>query len=105
MSSLTYSAIGTAPQYRIDVSKVKPGKMMVTDDPALTATQAAQDGATSAGQQMRASLLKTMGLTEADLGKMQPETRTDLEQSMASAIHQQLSSAGSKPGSYLDVSA
>ncbi|MEW6640381.1 MAG: hypothetical protein AB1586_07730 [Pseudomonadota bacterium] len=105
MSSLIYSAIGTQPQYRIDISKVKPGKMMVTDDPAPTAEQAARDAATSAGQQMRASLLKTMGLSEADLGKMQPETRTDLEQSMASVIHQQLSAAGSQPGAYLDVSA
>lgn len=105
MSSLTYSAIGTAPQYRVDISKVKPGKLMVTDDPAPTADQAAQDAATSAGQQMRAALLKTMGLTEADLGRMQPETRADLEQSMASAIHQQLSTAASPPGAYLDVSA
>jgi len=105
MSSLTYSAIGTAPQYRVDISKVKPGKMMVTDDPAPTAEQAAQDAATSAGQQMRASLLKTMGLKEGDLGKMQPETRADLEQSMASVIHQQLSAAGSKPGAYVDLSA
>lgn len=105
MSSLTYSAIGTAPQYRIDITKVKPGKMMVTDDPAPSANQAAQDAATSAGQQMRASLLKTMGLTEGDLGKMRSDTRSDLEQSMASVIHQQLSAAGSQPGAYLDVSA
>ena len=105
MSSLTYSAIGTAPQYRVDISKVKPGQLMVTDNPAPTAEQAAQDAATSAGQQMRAALLMTMGLTEADLGRMQPEARADLEQSMAGAIRQQLSTAGSPPGAYLDVSA
>jgi hypothetical protein len=111
MSSLIYSAVGTAmirgPQYKLDLAKLDPGMLMVTnDEPSPSAAQAADDAKTPLAQQLRASMLQTMGLSEDSLGQMRPETRTDLETQMAREIHNQIVSSGSAPsGSFVDVKA
>jgi hypothetical protein len=56
-------------------------------------------------ERMRASILKSMNLSDADLAKMSPSQRDAVEQKIAETIQQQLQKNGAKPGSVVDVSA
>jgi hypothetical protein len=105
MSTLTYSAIGTLPQYRIDTSKVLPGNLMVSNDPKATAAQAAQDASNPAAQKLLAAMLSTMGMTQSDLLKMRPDSRADLQSQMQTALHQQLGANADTSGAIVDTTA
>ncbi|MDA9425000.1 hypothetical protein [Bradyrhizobium sp. CCBAU 53380] len=54
---------------------------------------------------MRASILKSMNLTEADLAKMTPEQQAAIEQKIRDAIETQLEKKSQQPGSLIDRSA
>jgi TPP-dependent pyruvate/acetoin dehydrogenase alpha subunit len=54
---------------------------------------------------IRASILKSMNLTEADLAKMTPEQQAAVEQKIRDAIEKQLKQKGQQPGSLIDRSA
>jgi len=54
---------------------------------------------------MRASVLKSMHLTETDLQQMSPEQKAAVEQKIKEAIENQVKDKGKKPGSVVDVSA
>ncbi|MBR0843518.1 hypothetical protein JQ607_25250 [Bradyrhizobium liaoningense] len=54
---------------------------------------------------MRAGILKSMNLTEADLAKMTPDQRAAVEQKIRDAIENQLEKKGQPPGSLVDQSA
>jgi hypothetical protein len=54
---------------------------------------------------MRASILKSMNLTEADLAKMTPDQQAAVEQKIRDAIEKQLEKKGQQPGSLIDQSA
>ena len=111
MSSLVYSAIGAAnirgSQYKLDLKSLDPGMLMVSNDPSPTDSQAADDAKTPLAQQLRASMLQTMGLNEGSLSQMKPQTRADLETQMAREIHEQILSTGSAApnGSFVDMKA
>ncbi|MCP3402726.1 MULTISPECIES: hypothetical protein [unclassified Bradyrhizobium] len=54
---------------------------------------------------MRASILKSMNLTDADLAKMTPDQRAAVEQKIREAIEKELEKKGQQPGSLVDQSA
>ncbi|MDN4985617.1 hypothetical protein QY049_20860 [Bradyrhizobium sp. WYCCWR 13022] len=54
---------------------------------------------------MRAGILKSMNLTDADLAKMTPDQRAAVEQKIKDAIEEQLEKKGQQPGSLVDLSA
>jgi hypothetical protein len=102
VGSLVYSAVGTqnvmgAGFKEVDVTKLKLGFLMRSNDPPPTADQAKSDAATSLGQKYRASLLDSMGLSEGDLGQMQSATRADLEDQISRAVHEQVLATPSAP--------
>jgi hypothetical protein len=54
---------------------------------------------------MRASILKSMGLTEDDVKNMSPEQQKAVEQKIAQMIQQQLQKNAGKTGQVVDISA
>ncbi|MCP3395095.1 hypothetical protein NLM27_40845 [Bradyrhizobium sp. CCGB12] len=54
---------------------------------------------------MRAAILKSMNLSEADLANMTPDQRAAVEQKIRDAIEKQLEKKGQQPGSLVDQSA
>jgi hypothetical protein len=56
-------------------------------------------------QRMRASILKSMGLTEDDLKNMTPEQQKAVEQKIAQIIQQEMQKKTSQPGQIVDKSA
>ncbi len=56
-------------------------------------------------QRMRASILKSMGLTEDDLKKMSPEQQKAVEQKIEQIIKQKLEKNAGQTGQVVDVSA
>ena len=56
-------------------------------------------------ERMRASILKSMGLTEDDLTKMSPEQQKAIEQKIEQMIKQELQKNAGKTGQVVDVSA
>ena len=54
---------------------------------------------------MRASILKSMGLTEDDLKNMSPEQQKSVEQKIEQLIQQELQKNAGKTGQVVDVSA
>jgi hypothetical protein len=56
-------------------------------------------------QRMRASILKSMGLTEDDLKNMSPEQQKAVEQKIEQLIQEQLKKNAGKTGQVVDVSA
>jgi hypothetical protein len=54
---------------------------------------------------MRASILKSMGLTEDDVKNMSPEQQKAVEQKIAQMIQQELQKNAGKTGQVVDVSA
>ncbi|MBR0823142.1 hypothetical protein JQ627_34990 [Bradyrhizobium liaoningense] len=51
---------------------------------------------------MRAAILKSMNLSEADLANMTPDQRAAVEQKIRDAIEKQLEKKDQKPGSLID---
>jgi hypothetical protein len=95
VGSRTYSAIGTAnimgaAYKKLDVAKLDRGILMSDGDgPKPTADQAKTEAATPLAQQLRASLLQTMGLSETEVQHMRSDTRADFESHMTQRIHEQ----------------
>ena len=56
-------------------------------------------------ERMRASILKSMGLTEDDLKKMSPEQQKAVEQKIEQIIKQQLQKNAGQTGQLVNVSA
>ena len=56
-------------------------------------------------ERLRASILKSMGLTEDDLKKMTPEQQKAVEQKIEQIIKQQLEKNAGKTGQVVDLSA
>ncbi|KGT78201.1 hypothetical protein MA20_18920 [Bradyrhizobium japonicum] len=54
---------------------------------------------------MRAAILKSMNLSEADLANMTPNQRAAVEQKIRDAIEKQLEKKDQQPGSLIDQSA
>jgi hypothetical protein len=54
---------------------------------------------------MRAGILKSMNLTDADLAKMPPDQRAAVEQKIKDAIEKQLEKKQQQTGSLVDISA
>jgi len=54
---------------------------------------------------MRAAILKSMNLSEADLANMTPDQKAAVEQKIRDAIEKQLEKKGQQPGSLVDQSA
>ncbi|MGR4932269.1 hypothetical protein ACIPUD_36540 [Bradyrhizobium sp. CAR08] len=55
---------------------------------------------------MRANILRSMNVTEADLQRMTPEQRSSVEQKIKEAIEREMSEKkGQQPGSLVDMSA
>lgn len=54
---------------------------------------------------MRANILKSMNLSEADLQKMSPDQKAAVEQKIKDAIQKELEMKDQQPGSLVDVSA
>lgn len=54
---------------------------------------------------MRAGILKSMNLTDADLAKMTPDQRAAVEQKIRDAIENQLEKKDQQAGSLVDLSA
>ena len=54
---------------------------------------------------MRAGVLKSMNLSEADVAKMSPDQRTALEQKIRDVIEKQLDKTTQQSGRLVDVSA
>lgn len=56
-------------------------------------------------ERMRASILKSMNLTEADLEKMPAQQKDAIEQKIKDIIQKKLEAKGNQAGSLVDVSA
>ncbi|MFK4528528.1 hypothetical protein ABIF90_006509 [Bradyrhizobium japonicum] len=54
---------------------------------------------------MRAAILKSMNLSEADLANMTPDQKAAVEQKIRDAIEKELEKKGQQPGSLVDQSA
>ena len=54
---------------------------------------------------MRAGILKSMNLSEADLANMTPDQKAAVEQKIRDAIEKELEKKGQQPGSLVDQSA
>jgi hypothetical protein len=59
----------------------------------------------SPAERMRASILKSMGLSEDDLNAMSPQDRQKVENTIEEMIKQQMEEAQKKKGQLLDVAA
>ncbi|WP_445218313.1 hypothetical protein ACKWRH_41925 [Bradyrhizobium sp. Pa8] len=99
-------------------SSTGASKPSATDNGGLS--QASEDGASGDSSvvqeflkyakmnpfdRMRAAILKSMNLSEADLANMTPDQRAAVEQKIRDAIEKQLEKKDQQPGSLIDQSA
>ena len=112
MTTLTYCAIGTAPQYRINLNTIDPKNadtfadmLISTSDGQPGAAEAAKDARNPLATKIRQQLLDQMEMTESDLGRMPDATRNSFEQKMQTVVHEQILASGTSSGAYLDTQA
>lgn len=114
MSSIVYSAIGTAnlgfkpldfKSASLDPQvKDKVGSWFIsTNDPALTETQKEADKANPQSLQFRAQLLKEMGLAENDITSMSAVSQNTLNNNIAKVVHERLMASGQTQGAYVNT--
>ena len=112
MTTLTYSAIGTAPQYRINFDKLDPktanqlSNMLISiNDPAPTEAEADRDAKMPQAAQIRQQVLAQMGMTQKDIANMSSAARARFEDKLEIVVHQQIMSGGSSQGVYINTKA